>query len=525
MARESLRVPLMVVLVGLAAGCGVRQWEPQLMAEGDPPPAPGTGSYLKAHLHSGGVVVFSSWTVPSEGDSTLEGFGVQYSVERAPGTPQELTISLDSIALLEANRPETVGRFGLTGITVWTATSTLVTIACVADPKSCFGSCPTFYLEDGQSEELVAEGFSSSVARILEDGDVDALPKVNGTEGDYAILMRNEAPETHAIRWLHLLAVPKPPGRSVYATSRGSFRVGSQPWIPTDCRVAESGTTGDCISLVGAPDGLEYFSAADSLDLAEGEIVELEFPAPPSGQNLGLLVRGRASLLSTYLFYQTLAYVGEEAGRWLAALERGDPGLAAQIMGLPRALGSVDILLERDGDWEEVGSFGEAGPIAADEQVVELGSHSGGPVRIRLRMAKGAWRLDRLGLVELGEEVAPQVLQPAAVELVSGGTPGEVALGRLLDPDRHLVTQRGDAYRIHFQLPPDSLEMALFLDSRGYYYEWMRGEWAGEEDPVMAALIFSNPEVALRRMAPAFKAREAGMEETFWSSRFRRNTP
>jgi len=36
-------------------------------------------------------------------------------------------------------------------------------------------------------------------------------------------------------------------------------------------------------------------------------------------------------------------------------------------------------------------------------------------------------------------------------------------------------------------------------------------------------LIFTDPSTALRRLAPAFKAKEAGMEETFWSSRYRRN--
>jgi hypothetical protein len=281
----------------------------------------------------------------------------------------------------------------------------------------------------------------------------------------------------------------------------------------------------DCTSAVRSPDGVEFFTTADSLDLATREWVELELPAGPSDRDMGLLIRGRASLLSTFLFYQTIAYVGEEAGQWLASLERGDSELAEKSMGLPEALGSVEVFLEKDGEWVEAGIFGEAGPIAADEEVVPLPFPSHGPVKIRLRMTKGAWRIDRIGLVELGEEVEPISLQPTAVEVVSGGTPGEVALNRLLDPDRHLVTQRGEAYRIRFRLPPNEPELAFFLDSRGYYYEWMRGEWAGETDPAMAALIFSDPETALRKLAPAFKAREAGMEETFWSSRFRRNSP
>ena len=83
------------------------------------------------------------------------------------------------------------------------------------------------------------------------------------------------------------------------------------------------------------------------------------------------------------------------------------------------------------------------------------------------------------------------------------------------------MTQRGDAYRITFDLPVEAVNATLFLETEGYYYEWMRGEWAGEENPLMAALIFSDPAAALVAMAPAFKTREANLEESFWSSRFR----
>ncbi|MCK5652049.1 MAG: hypothetical protein KAJ42_11755, partial [Gemmatimonadetes bacterium] len=456
---------------------------------------------------------------------TLDGYGVRYAVDRTPGSPRDISLPLDSIALLEANRRRTVSRFAMSGLSVWTVLSTGVVVMCTADPKACFGSCPTFYLEDGASEELVAEGFSSSIARVLEERDVDMLPVPAGPGRDYSLLMRNEAPETHAVRWLRLLAVPRTSGRSVYLTTQGGFREGSPVLEPTVCRADGMADTNGCTSMVRAPDGFEYFSSSDSLDLATRELVELEFPNLPVGEEVGILIRGRASLLSTFLFYQSIAYLGEDAGEWLAALERGDPGLASRVMGLPRALGTVDVLMKRGEEWEEVGSFGEAGPIASDEQVVGLGTHPGGPVRVRLRMAKGAWRIDRVGLVQLGETLEPLVLHPTGVEPVSGDTPDEVALSRLLDPNRHLVTQRGDAYRIHFRLPANEPDLALFLDSRGYYYEWMRGEWAGEENPAMAALIFSDPEAALRRMAPTFKAREAGMEETFWSSRFRRRIP
>jgi hypothetical protein len=523
--RTTWALSPLLLLVGISAGCGPQQWTPSILENQRPPLPSSDRPFLKAHLHSGELVVFSSWRVPGEGEDVLEGVGTRFSVGREVGQNGQISLPLDSVALLESNRRETVDRFAFSGLTVYTGLTVLVTAACVSDPKSCFGSCPTFYVNEEESDRLVAEGFSSSVARMLEDHDLDALPTpVSGGE-DYSLLMRNEAPETHAVRWLHLLAVPRPRDGFVYATPEGRFLEGSEVYEPSTCRGESLPGTIPCLDLLRHSDGREYYRPSDSLDLATREVVELEFPDPRSAEGLGLLIRGRASLLSTFLFYQSLAYVGEDVGRWLAALERGDAELADRVMGLPRAIGSVEVLLEQGEGWEKVGTFGEAGPIASDEQVIPLPAGVAGPLRVRLRMARGAWRIDRVGLVRLGSEVEARVLHPNAVKTVFGGVSGEVALSRLLDPDKYLVTQQGDAFEVRFRLPGDRRDMALFLDSRGYYYEWMREEWAREKNPGMVTLILSNPEEALRRMAADFKARESRMEETFWASRFRRNQP
>ncbi|HSD28956.1 MAG TPA: hypothetical protein VLL75_16780, partial [Vicinamibacteria bacterium] len=63
--------------------------------------------------------------------------------------------------------------------------------------------------------------------------------------------------------------------------------------------------------------------------------------------------------------------------------------------------------------------------------------------------------------------------------------------------------------------------LEIFLESEGFYYEWMRSEWLAEEDPGMAALALADPAEALRRLAPAYKAEEPHLERAFWASRFR----
>jgi len=58
------------------------------------------------------------------------------------------------------------------------------------------------------------------------------------------------------------------------------------------------------------------------------------------------------------------------------------------------------------------------------------------------------------------------------------------------------------------------------LESQGYYLEWMRNEWLGEENPDKVFQMLFNPQQYYKDLAPQFKKNEAEMEETFWSSKY-----
>jgi hypothetical protein len=50
----------------------------------------------------------------------------------------------------------------------------------------------------------------------------------------------------------------------------------------------------------------------------------------------------------------------------------------------------------------------------------------------------------------------------------------------------------------------------------------MRPQWIEEENPRLAARMFLDPAQSLRDLAPQYKRVEAGMEQSFWSSRYAR---
>jgi len=481
-----------------------REWLPRQVTSIDR-----TSPFLKAHAHDGTAFVFTQWSYDSVA-RVISGQGTRLGVNRETLAAGALSVPLDSVALFETNVVSTHG--AVAALAVVTGISAAATIICLTVPKACFGSCPTFYAWDGERQILMAEGFSASVSPALEATDLDALYRARPRSRDFELRMRNEALETHVVRSLDVLAVPRPEGGRVFADGAGTFWRAREPVAPRAAHAAE----GDCLAALRAFDGTERFSTADSTDLAARETIDLEFPEVEP-RSYGLVVAARQTLMSTYLFYQSLAYLGHEAGTWMAALERSDARTRKRtFQGTSAAVGGIEVLVADGAEWTQAGAIVETGPLATDVHLVVLPGAA--PARVRLRMTRGAWRLDWVALARLEGRAEPIRLQPERV--MRGPMVDEAARQRLVDHAQPLVTLPGDDYTMTYRLPEDYARDELFLSSRGYYLEWMRDEWVAEENPACAARMFLDPRGALRAMAPEFKRGEAEMETVFWGSRY-----
>ena len=469
--------------------------------------------YLKAHMLDGELVLLSSWRV-AESERQVEGYGTRFDFNREVIGTGDLALSLDSVALFETNTVRVSS--SVLPLAVLTVGSIGMTVFCISNPKACFGSCPTFY-EPGEVETILAEGFSASIAPSLEDSDLDALPAVRPDSGQVRLVMKNEALETHVIRWADLIAVRRSATSRVFAMQDGSLARAEHVLPPTACRSAE----GDCISALSSSDGIERWSLADSTDLATRETIELVFnpPAESPRDRLGVLVVSRQSLLPTFILYQSLAFMGSRATDWLAALERRAPHMRDSSLGLADRMGGIEIqVLSSSGGWVSAGTLRETGPLASDARVVPIPRTGPGPLSIRLVLTRGMWRIDQTALVMIGPAADPVRVKPSFV--LRDGAADRDALDRLRSRERQLTTLPGDEYTLVYRLPDAVADYEIFLESRGYYLEWMRAEWIAEEDVLRAAQLFLDPVSALRVMAPEYKRVEADMERTFWSSKY-----
>jgi len=467
--------------------------------------------YLKAHMKNGSAYLLSNWDVNSIG-KMISGTGRHLGINREVLEEGDFTVPIDSVAIFETNEVHTAP--SVAALAFLTSASVALTIYCIANPKACFGSCPTFYAWDGNKFLLQAEGFSSAVAPALEAKDIDALYRAKATSREFEVKMKNEALETHVIRFVDLLAVPRPEGGRAFVTSDGEFWQ-AKKMVPLS---AGRGPEGDCLKALRDFDGLERFSAADSHYLAARETLDVEFDNVPDGR-VGLVLAARQSLLTTFLFYQTLAYMGTSAGEWFATLERAGKDAKKRSEGIGQKLGWIEVLVQdSSGVWTPVGHSGETGPMGSDVRIVPLPQLAPGPVKIRLRLTRGHWRLDWLALAELEKPAEPLRLEPSVVR--KGDGVDEEAKKFMADSAGVLVTYPGDEYTLVYRLPEAYERYELFLESRGYYLEWMRKEWLAEEDFSKAAMMFFNPDSALKALAPEFKKVEAEMEGRFWGSKY-----
>ena len=472
--------------------------------------------YLKLHINNGELYVLENWKMNASKDS-ISGSGKLFNPNRELVSDGQFKVPVKNISLVETNQiGSSAGVGALATLSVITG---IFTIVCIANPKACFGSCPTFYTYNGTDFIVQSEGFSSSILPCMEECDIDALYRVKPIDRNLQIQLRNEAYETHIIRSANILALQKPNEGRVFSTADGNF---FQATNLSDA-ISVTANEGDISEKLCSFDGIERFSMADSNDLSAREIIEAEFYKPNS-DCAGIVIAARQTLLTTFLFYQTLSFMGSDAGYWLSNIERNPNQLKPMLENARSVLGNIDVLVQNEnGDWEKIGEVGEAGPISTDIKIVPLPKNlnfasNNSSVKIRLKMSKGLWRIDYLAIADIGDKVAPVVIPPssASPEFINNSK----VVKLLTDSDSVLLTYPGDKYIINYQLPSDFDNYELFMESQGYYLEWMRNEWLGEENTQKVYQMILDPKQYYKDLAPEFKKIESEMEQTFWSSKY-----
>ena len=460
-------------------------------------------------MANGMVYLLSEWGL-DEKEVHVLGKGKLFGINRKLISDGEFNIPITQIALIESN---TLMK-ATNPLSVMTIFSLGGSAACLSQPKLCFGSCPTFYITDGDSLQLMAEGFSLSTTPVWEDTDVDALFLANPKGLEVQIKVTNEAQETHAIKGVRLIAFPKEKERRVIRLEDERY-YSSKMLVPSTCMAEE----GDILSKIIFFDNEERYTTTDDFDLTAKEYVEVSFDKVEMIEN-ALVLGFRQTIMATFVYYTMLDYMGDTRGDGIAKLIREDKVNFKARERILDALGGIEVqMLDQKGHWNSVGAVYEAGPIAKDVIGILLPPIHEEKTRIRLEMTKGMWRLDYIALAGLEKELKPIAIEPYRIE-DSNGNVDNYSLELLLDEDRYLTTLLGDQHDIFFPMPDKRGPFEWFLESRGYYLEWHRDAWLLNRDMVSLFELQLHPKRALKKMAPMYKDVEEEIEELFWNSRY-----
>ena len=348
-----------------------------------------TKPFLKAHLRNGDICILKdTWKVDSV-LQTVSGYGVQYDFSRNKKFEGAISISIDSVSIFETNKkiinPE-AGR--IAALSILAGLDVVVGIICITTPKACFGSCPTFYINERDNFHYAdAEGFSDAIAPSMESFDIDALNNAPLSNNLFSITMKNEALETHCVKDVKLFAYPRKKGERIYQSPANDFYLCENKYTVSRAKANE----GDITTLLQTADRQERFSLSDKNNLNSKEEVFLSFDNVEYPNGLGFIINFRQTLMTTYFIYSAMGYMGDQVGDIFASIENNNDTKTKLKNGLSKELGNINVYLWNDqtNEWEFQNGFYETGPIAINRQIIPLKKQiSSSQIKLKLVMNK-----------------------------------------------------------------------------------------------------------------------------------------
>jgi hypothetical protein len=473
--------------------------------------------FLKAHLKNGDVCILKdSWEI----DTTLNivsGDGIQYDYNRKPIYQGSISIPVDSVAIFETNtkitKPE-ADRITVLGIMA--GVDAVLGLVCLINPKACFGSCPTFYINENDNFHYAdAEAFTNAISPSMEYCDIDAINTLKISNNSFSITMKNEALETHCINDVKILAYPLEKNQRVYQSPDSKFYLCENSYGLSLASAKE----GDVTSLLKNQDRKERYSLSDENNLNAKEEIYLTYNDVNNTENLGLILNFRQTLMTTFLFYNAMGYMGDNVGDVFYYLETNEK-MRNNFDSTTKELGGIECYVwnEKINNWEKQAGIDETGPIAINRQLIPLNhTQLNSTVKIKLVLNKGLWRLDYASLTNIRNQVTPREFSP--ISIYNKDRFDHEALAKINSEKSYLISMPGSEYRFNFEIPGDNTDYDLFLCAKGYYLEWMRENWIGEKDLPKLKQMVLNPQKYLRDEAKNYKQYESTMEQEFWNSK------
>jgi hypothetical protein len=247
----------------------------------------------------------------------------------------------------------------------------------------------------------------------MQGPDLDRLDLGKPVNGEYRLMVTNEALETHYVNSLSLMTVDHPAGYEPFPTDKGKVVMFGRE----AAGVRSASRAGlDVTTIVSSRDSVWYESDTAMLrqltDSIVRDWVDVAVPKPRGARRMCLAFRTRSTLLNTVLFYDgMLKSQGARAIDWMGF--RSYPYLYRLSRWYDRNFG-LHVKVFDGKAYREKTWFKDPGPIVWHDAAAELPVPEGDTVRLRLEFLPDNIMIDWVGVSFDGRFPAGRVPRTAA---------------------------------------------------------------------------------------------------------------
>jgi hypothetical protein len=336
-------------------------------------------------------------------------------------------------------------------------------------------SCPFIYSFDGQNYIFDAEPYGGAISEGLTKTDYSKLEYLKPVDGNYTLLMRNEADETQHTDEMKLLVVDHPENTFVTPDVNGNMIVYNSSISPVNV-IDENGN--DVKSYFQSRDNVQWQSAMPTGTTLDGQKLRNEltfkFPKPRNASKVRLLVNAGTALWGGSMIKKMLELRGNKIDDWYKEIDSKGPALNLLHSFVEREeLYLLKVNVRKDDAWQPRAYINPGGPFIIEDEIIEMDISDipGDTLYLKLNPPVGYWNIDYIGAVYDD----PGKCSVNEIEVLRANDDKTNDITQMLkntDRKYYNMPDTTCTANIYFKAPPaqpEGYERTIFLKTTGYY--------------------------------------------------------
>lgn len=335
-------------------------------------------------------------------------------------------------------------------------------------------SCPFIYSWDGQKYVFEAEPLGGAICKALQRSDKSRLNLLKPYNGKYKIKMSNEVNEVQYIDKFHLEYIDIPSNSEIMVNLKNEYFAVDNIIKPTS---ATDGKAQNIMPFFEEDDGIIWQTKMPQDDRQSFDSlwhdIDLKFIKPSGDKKIKIVYKGGTSLWGSQMVRTVTELYGKAVQDWYRSLYTQEAIYLRTKYMEHDNLYLLDVLVKEDAHYVKRGVLPFGGPFQHETRLIniDLSSHIGDTVEIKLKPPKGYWAFDFIGLTSSYSKADSKMLLP--LEAIDDEDYCINALDNILFADSSylVLPEVGDGVNISFDSPiiRTGYKRTVFAVTDGYY--------------------------------------------------------